>query len=242
MRLGQRASSVVGSPTIEIDGKAKAMKAAGEDVVGFGAGEPDFDTPQFIKDAAKAALDKGATKYTPAAGMLELRKAICAKLERDNGLKYEPADIVVSNGAKHSIYNTFQAILNSGDEVVIPKPYWVSYPEIVKMALGVPVYAESNEADGFKLCAKEIEKVITPRTKAILINSPGNPSGAVCDEAELKAIAKLAVKYDLFLVSDEIYEKLIYDSNKHVSIASFDSMMMLKSVQSLLTACQRRMQ
>jgi aspartate aminotransferase len=212
---------VVGSPTIEIDGKAKAMKAAGEDVVGFGAGEPDFDTPEFIKEAAKVALDKGATKYTPAAGMLDLRKAICAKLERDNGLKYAPADIVVSNGAKHSIYNTFHAILNAGDEVVIPKPYWVSYPEIVKMAMGVPVFAESNEADGFLLSAKEIEKVITPRTKAIMINSPGNPSGAVCDPAELEAIAKLAVKYDLFLVSDEIYEKLIYDGHKHVSIASF---------------------
>lgn len=219
MILSKKCLAIEPSITLAIDAKAKKMKAEGIDVVGFGAGEPDFDTPSFIKDAAKKALDLGMTKYTPASGTLELRKAICEKLKRANGLDYEPGQIVVSNGAKHSLFNTFAAILNPKDEVIIPVPYWVTYPELVRFCDGVPVFVDVDEHNGFVASAEAIKKAITPRTKAILLNSPSNPCGAVYTEQQIRAIAALAVENDLFLVSDEIYEELIYDGNKHFSPA-----------------------
>ena len=220
MQLSKKCLAIAPSLTLEIDAKAKRMKAEGENVIGFGAGEPDFDTPSFIKDAAKEALDKGLTKYTPASGTMELRKAICDKLQRKNGLQYEASQIVVSNGAKHSLFNTFAAILNPGDEVIIPVPFWVTYPELVQFCDGVPVYVESTEEDGFVPTLDAIEKAITPRTKAIILNTPSNPSGAVYSEDMIRAIAKLAIQNDFFMVSDEIYEELIYDGLKPFSPAS----------------------
>lgn len=199
------------------------MKTDGIDVVGFGAGEPDFATPQFIIEAAKEALDKGFTRYTPSSGIIELKQAICDKLQKDNGLKYDPSQIIVSNGAKHSLYNIFQAILNPGDEVIIPSPYWVTYPELVKMAGGTPVFVETKEENEFKLNLQELEKAITQNTKALIINSPSNPTGCVYGREELEAIAALAVDKKFFVVSDEIYEKLTYEGNKHISIASLNT-------------------
>ena len=220
MNYSLKCSAIAPSITLEIDAKAKAMKAAGEDVIGLGAGEPDFDTPEFIKDAAKTALDKGLTKYTPASGTLELRKAICEKLEKENNLKYKPSQIVVSNGAKHSLFNAFSALLNPGEEVIVPSPYWVTYPELIKFAGGVPVFVESKEEDEFAIKADAIAEAITEKTKIILLNSPSNPCGAVISKEELTKIADLAKKHDLAIVSDEIYEYLIYDNNKHISIAN----------------------
>ena len=220
MRISKRCQAVTGSLTLEIDAKAKEMKARGLDVVGFGAGEPDFDTPQHIRDAAKDALDRGMTRYTPAAGMLELRKAVCDKLLRDNGLEYQPQQIVVSNGAKHSLFNTFQALLDEGDEVIVPGPYWVSYPELVIMAGGVPVTVQAQEENSFKLTPEQIEAAVTDRTRAIVLNSPNNPNGFVYTRQELQAIGDIAIRHDLIIVSDEIYEFLVYDGAEHVSIAS----------------------
>lgn len=219
MHFSKKCAAIAPSITLEIDAKAKKMKADGQDVIGFGAGEPDFDTPDFIKDAAKDALDKGLTKYTPASGTLELRKAICAKLKRQNGLEYNPAQIVVSNGAKHSLFNAFAALLNDGDEVIIPSPYWVTYPELVSFNGGVPVFVEASEANGFVPRLDDIKKVITPRTKAIIINSPSNPCGGVYSETDMRAIAQLACEHDFCIVSDEIYEELLYDGYQHFSPA-----------------------
>ena len=196
------------------------MKKKGIDVVGFGAGEPDFDTPEYIRNAAKAALDKGMTRYTPSSGTLELRTAICEKLKRDNGLEYEPDQIVVSNGAKHSLFNICQTILDPGDEVIIPEPFWVSYPELVQIAGGVPVMVHGHEENDFLVSADDMKPYITPRTKAIILNSPNNPNGCVWPREMLEDIARLAVENQLFVISDEIYEKLVYDGEKHVSIAS----------------------
>ena len=220
MQVSSRAAGVVGSVTLEIDAKAKKMKADGIDVVGFGAGEPDFPTPQFVIDAAKDALDKGLTRYTPAAGLLELRQAICDKLQKDNGISYAPAQIVVSNGAKHALYNTFQAILEPGDEVLIPSPYWVSYPEMVKMAGGVPVFVPGAAEDGFKPSLSALRAACTPRTVAMILNSPSNPTGAIYTREELEGIAALAVEKQFYVISDEIYEELTYDGAQHISIAS----------------------
>lgn len=222
MVLSQKGLSISPSSTLAIDAKAKKMKAEGIDIIGFGAGEPDFDTPDHIKAAAIKAINDGFTKYTPASGTLELKQAICNKLKRDNGLDYKPANIVISNGAKHSLVNAFQAILNPGDEVIIPAPFWVSYPEMVKLADGVPVILNSTEEEGFKFTISKLEKAITPKTRAIVINSPSNPTGMVYSEEELRAVSDLAVSKGIFVVSDEIYEKLIYDGFKHVSIASFN--------------------
>ena len=219
--LSIKAKGISSSPTLTIDSKYKEMKANGEDVVGFGCGEPDFDTPQHIKDAAIAAINKGMTKYTPAAGTLELRKAVAKKFKDENGLDYAPGDIVVSNGAKHSLVNAFMAILNPGDEVIIPAPFWVSYPEMVKLADGVPVIANATEDQNFKVTVSDLQKALTPKTKAIVINSPSNPTGMVYTREELKDIADFAVSNNLFVVSDEIYEHLIYEG-EHVSIASFN--------------------
>ncbi len=222
MSLSQRALNVVGSLTLKIDSLAKQMKADGKDVIGFGAGEPDFGTPAYIVEAGKKALDDGMTRYTPASGMMNLKEAICKKLLEDNGLSYVPKNIVVSNGAKHSLYNIFQAIIDSGDEVIIPAPYWVSYPEMVKLCGGVPVFVKTHEKDGFIARAEEIEKMVTKNTKAILINSPSNPCGGVYGKDELEKIAEIAKKNELYIISDEIYEKLIYNGKEHISIASLD--------------------
>ena len=218
--ISKKAQSITPSPTLTIDAKYKSMIADGEDAVGFGCGEPDFDTPQYIKDAAVAAMMEGQTKYTPAAGTMALRKAVAAKFLRENNIEYAPAQIVVSNGAKHSLMNTFFVLLNPGDEVLIPAPYWVSYPEMVKLADGVPVTVETAEENDFKASVKDFEKALTPKTKAIVLNSPSNPTGMVYTEAELREIADFAVKNDLYVISDEVYEHLIYEG-KHISIASF---------------------
>ncbi len=220
LQISNRCRSISPSPTLVIDSKAKAMKKKGIDVVGFGAGEPDFDTPEYIRNAAKAALDEGMTRYTPSSGTLELRTAICKKLKRDNGLEYEPDQIVVSNGAKHSLFNICQTILDPGDEVIIPEPFWVSYPELVQIAGGVPVMVHGHEENDFLVSADDMKPYITPRTKAIILNSPNNPNGCVWPREMLEDIARLAVENQLFVISDEIYEKLVYDGEKHVSIAS----------------------
>lgn len=220
MYVSNKAKNIKASTTLAIDSKFKAMKAEGLDVVGFGAGEPDFDTPDYIKKAAIEAINAGKTRYTPAAGTMEVRKAVAEKFSRENGLSYEPTQIVVSNGAKHSLVNAFMAILNPGDEVIIPAPFWVSYPEMVKLADGVPVVVASTEEDDFKVTVAALEKALTPKTRALVLNSPSNPTGMVYTEEELKAIADFAVKNDIYVISDEIYEHLIYEG-KHVSIASF---------------------
>ncbi len=220
LTVSHRCQSISPSPTLAIDARAKEMKAAGVDVIGFGAGEPDFPTPQYIIDAAKEALDLGKTRYTPAAGTFELRKAICDKLERDNDLYYKPQDIVVSSGAKHTLYNIFQAIIDPGDEVLIPTPCWVSYPEMVRIAGGVPVFIPADESTNFIPTNRDIASRVTRRTKAIIITSPSNPNGSVWSREQLQFVADLAVSHPFYVVSDEIYEKLIYDGEKHFSIAN----------------------
>ena len=221
MYISDKFKSISPSPTLAIDTKFKQMKADGMDVVGFGTGEPDFDTPQYIKDAAITAINEGFTKYTPASGTLSLKQAVVRKLKRDNGLDYTTDQIVISNGAKHSLVNVFGAILNPGDEVIIPSPYWVSYPEMVRMNDGVPVVIHTKEENNFKITARDLIGAINPKTRAIVLNSPSNPTGMVYTVEELREIAQVAVEYNLYVVSDEIYEHLIYGKTKHVSIASF---------------------
>lgn len=218
--VSRLASSIAPSSTLAITAKANAMKAEGIDVIGFGAGEPDFDTPDYIKEAAIKAIQEGFTKYTPATGILSLRKAIANKLQKENGVTYTPEQIVVNNGAKHSLVNTFMAILNPEDEVIIPAPFWLSYPEMVKMAYGVPKFIYTDQAQGYKLRPCDLEKAITGRTKAIILNSPSNPTGIVYTRDELKVLAEMAIKYNLWIVSDEIYEYLVYDGMEHTCIAS----------------------
>ncbi|AAM24436.1 aspartate aminotransferase [Caldanaerobacter subterraneus subsp. tengcongensis MB4] len=219
MNLSQNALQITPSMTLEITAKARQLKAEGVDVIDFGVGEPDFDTPDYIKEAAIEAIKKGYTKYTPASGILELKKAICEKLKRENGLFYEPEQIVVSNGAKHSIYNALSAILNPGDEVIIPVPYWLSYPEMVRLAYGKPVFVQTKEENNFKITAEELTAAINPKTKALILNSPNNPTGAVYTRKELQDIAEVVEETGIFVISDEVYEKLIYEG-EHVSIAS----------------------
>ncbi|MCL2565352.1 MAG: pyridoxal phosphate-dependent aminotransferase [Defluviitaleaceae bacterium] len=222
MKLSKRGLQVKESSTLAITAKAKKMASEGIDLAAFTAGEPDFDTPEHIRDEAIRAINIGFTRYTPSSGTLELRKAICDKLKRDNGLTYEPAQIVVSNGAKHSLTNAFMAILNEGEEVIVPAPFWLSYPEMVHIAGGKPVVIESSSANGYKITRKELESVYTSKTKALILNSPNNPTGAVYSEAELKEIADFIVEKDIFVVADEIYEELVYSGVKHVSIANFN--------------------
>ncbi len=220
MDLSNKAKQINPSLTLEITAKAKELKEAGIDVVSFGAGEPDFNTPENIIKAAIRAMEEGKTKYTATSGILDLRNAICEKFKVDNGLLYKPNQIVVSTGAKQSLANAFLAILNKGDEVIIPVPYWVSYPELVKLSDGVPIFVNTLKENDYKYTIKDLEKVVTKKTKAILLNSPNNPTGSIYTKEELREIAEFAKKYDLIIVSDEIYEKLIYDGNKHISIAS----------------------
>ncbi|MEY2494519.1 MAG: aspartate aminotransferase [Verrucomicrobiota bacterium] len=220
MEISARAAQLSPSLTLSIDSKAKAMKAEGIDVCGFGAGEPDFDTPEHIKAAAIAALEAGFTKYTPSAGLPELRQAIAEKLEADNQITYRPSQIVVSSGAKHSCYNAILATCQAGDEVLIPSPYWVSYPDMVRLAGAEPVIVQTNERNGWKMRASDFENAMTPRTKMLILNSPGNPTGSVYTREELESIVEVAAEEDIYILSDEIYEKLVYDDIKHVSVAS----------------------
>jgi aspartate aminotransferase len=220
-RISKRAASLSPSLTLAIDSKAKAMKAAGEDVVGFGAGEPDFDTPQHIKDAATKALADGFTKYTPAAGIPELRQAIADKHKRENGLTYKPSQIIVSCGGKHSCYNVILATCEEGDEVIIPAPYWLSYPEMVKLAGATPVNIETTDKTEFKVTPQQLRAAITPRTRLLILNSPSNPTGSVYTPEEIKEIGDICVEKSVLIMSDEIYEHLLYDNAKVKSVASF---------------------
>lgn len=218
--ISRLASSIAPSSTLAITAKANAMQAEGIDVIGFGAGEPDFDTPDYIKEAAIRAIQDGFTKYTPAAGIVSLRKAIAHKLQVENNVTYTPEQIVVSNGAKHSLVNTFTAILNPGDEVIVPAPFWLSYPEMIKMAYGVPKILYTRQEEGYRLQPEDLEAAIGPNTKAIIINSPSNPTGIVYTREEITALAEIAVKHNLWIVSDEIYEYLVYGEAEHTCIAS----------------------
>jgi aspartate aminotransferase len=220
MELAQRATILSPSLTLSIDSKAKAMKAEGIDVCGFGAGEPDFDTPDHIKAAAQAAIESGFTKYTPSSGTPELRQAISDKFAADNKLTYKPSQIIVSCGAKHSCYNAILATCQPGDEVIIPAPYWLSYPEMVRLAGADPVFVQTREQNGWKMTADEFQDAMTPRTKMVIINSPGNPTGGVYTRAELEALTEVCVDEEILILSDEIYEKLTYDGAEHVSTAS----------------------
>lgn len=219
--LSSRCTGISPSATLEINTRAKQLRAEGKHVYGFAVGEPDFPTPEYICDAAREALKLGLTRYTPVAGTKELRGAICEKLERDNGLHYKPGEVIVSNGAKQALLNAFVAILNPGDEVLLPTPCWVSYPEMIRMAGGVPIMVKTKEEEGFLPSLKLLEKLTTPRTKAIVINSPNNPTGCVYPPELLEKIAEFAIEKEIYVVSDEIYERLIYDGQQHVSIASF---------------------
>jgi len=220
MNLSKKGEKINASMTLALSAKANQMKADGHDVVSFGAGEPDFNTPKHISEAGKEAIDKGITKYTAASGTVELKKAIQKKFKEDNNLDYELDQIIVSNGAKHSLFNTFQTILNPGDEVIIARPFWVSYPETVKLGDGVPVFVDAKEENGFKMKIEDLKKAITDKTKAIILNSPNNPTGCLYTKNELQEIADLAVENEIFVVSDEIYEELVYDDGEHISIAS----------------------
>lgn len=219
-RLSARAQKISPSVTLAIDSKAKQMVSQGIDVISFGVGEPDFDTPAHIREAAIKAIETGFTRYTAASGINDLKAAVCAKLKRDNNLIYTPEQIVVSNGAKHSLYNALMVLVQAGDEVVIPTPYWVSYSEMVKMTDAEPVYVETKEADDFKLQIKDLEAAITSKTKVLMLNSPSNPTGMVYTADELKAIGQVCLKHDLFVICDEIYEKLVYDGTEHHSLAA----------------------
>ena len=219
MILSKKLLKIESSATLDVIEKVNELKAKGENIISFGAGEPDFDTPKKVRDVAKKAIDEGFTHYTNVSGIMELKKAIINKLKKDNGVDYTPDNIVVSNGAKHSLYNVLSAILNKGDEVLIQTPYWVSYPEMVKLVEGKPVFVETRIEENFKLTAKKLEEKITDKTKAIILNNPNNPTGNTIDKKELQKIADLAIKNNLFIISDEIYEKLLYEG-KNTSIAS----------------------
>ncbi|WP_310362924.1 pyridoxal phosphate-dependent aminotransferase [Neobacillus drentensis] len=219
MELANRVKALTPSTTLAITAKAKELKEQGEDVIGLGAGEPDFNTPQHILDAALQSMNEGHTKYTPSAGLPALKKAIIKKFETDQELTYKLNEIIVGNGAKHVLYTLFQVLLNDGDEVIIPTPYWVSYPEQVKLAGGIPVYIEGLEQNQFKVTPDQLKRAITKNTKAVIINSPSNPTGVLYTADELFAIGKVCLEENILIVSDEIYEKLVYGENKHISIA-----------------------
>ena len=220
IKLAARVGEVPPSITLAIAAKAKAMKAEGIDVCSLSTGEPDFDTPEHIKAAAKQALDAGKTKYGPVAGEPLLKAAIARKLRDDNNLNYQPENIIVTNGGKHSLYNLMMALIEPGDEVIIPAPYWLSYPEMVKLASGKPVIVRTDASTGYKITPGQLNRAITPKTKLFVLNSPSNPTGMVYTPAEIKALAEVIVDRDILVVSDEIYEKIIYDGAKHVSIGS----------------------
>uniref|UniRef100_B8HVR3 Aminotransferase n=1 Tax=Cyanothece sp. (strain PCC 7425 / ATCC 29141) TaxID=395961 RepID=B8HVR3_CYAP4 len=220
MKLAARVGQVTPSLTLAIDSKAKAMKAAGVDICSFSAGEPDFDTPVHIKEAAQKALDEGKTRYGPATGEPRLRAAIAQKLQQDNQLPYEAKNIIVTNGGKQSLYNLMMALLDPGDEVLIPTPYWLSYPEMVKLADGVPVFVPTDARNRYKITPEQLRASLTPRTRLFVLNSPSNPTGMVYTPAEIRALAEVVVEHDLWVVSDEIYEKILYDGAEHLSIGA----------------------
>ncbi|OIK12320.1 pyridoxal phosphate-dependent aminotransferase [Bacillus sp. MUM 13] len=219
MKLANRVKALAPSTTLAITAKAKELKSQGLDIIGLGAGEPDFNTPEHIIKAAARSMEEGHTKYTPSAGLPKLKQAIISKLKKDQGLEYTSSEIIVGSGAKHVLYTLFQAILNEGDEVIVPIPYWVSYPEQIKLAGGTPVYVEGHEDNSFKITKEQLEAAITGKTKAIIINSPSNPTGMIYTEEELRELGEVCLLHDIMIVSDEIYEKLVYDGNGHVSIA-----------------------
>ncbi|WP_042355740.1 pyridoxal phosphate-dependent aminotransferase [Bacillus rubiinfantis] len=219
MELANRVLSLTPSSTLAITAKAKALKQQGVDVIGLGAGEPDFNTPEHILEAAAKSMNEGYTKYTPSGGLPALKQAIINKFVADQGLSYQTNEIMVATGAKHALYTLFQVIVNNGDEVIIPIPYWVSYPEQVKLAGGIPVYVEGAEQNHFKITPEQLAKAITKRTKAVIINSPSNPTGVLYTEDELKQLGEVCLKANILIISDEIYEKLVYDGSKHTSIA-----------------------
>ncbi len=220
MELSDRVSHLTPSLSLAIDSRAKAMKAAGQEIFSFGAGEPDFDTPDHIKAAAAVALEQGFTKYTPSSGIPELREAIAAKLAADNGISYKPSQIIVTNGGKQACVEAILATCGEGDEVIIPAPYWLSYPDMVRLAGAEPVFVQTSEENQWKMTADEFENAMTPRTKMMILNSPGNPTGAVYSKEEMEALVAVAAEEEILILSDEIYEKLVYDDVKHVSIAS----------------------
>jgi len=220
--LSKRVRSISPSPTLAITAEAKKMKAQGIDVVGFGAGEPDFDTPDHIKEAAKKALDRGFTKYTPASGMRELKEAVCRKLKEENGLEYEPDQVLISCGAKHSIFNAILALCDEGDEVILPSPYWVSYPEMIKLAQAKPVIIKTTQENNFKITSQQLEEAISSKTKLFILNSPSNPTGMIYTKDELRIISDILTEARIYCISDEIYEKIIYDGWEHTSIASLN--------------------
>lgn len=222
MNFSKRIMKVKPSPTLAITALANSLRAKGVDVIGFGSGEPDFDTPDFIKDAAVRALNAGKTKYTPAGGILELKEAIVNKFKKDNNLSYKTSNVTVNCGGKHSFYNLMQVLLNEGDEVIIPAPYWVSYPSMVLLAGGNPVILDSKEENNFKITPEDIKRVISDKTKAIVINSPSNPTGSMYDRKELEAIASVLAGYETVIISDDIYESLVYDNKKFTNIANID--------------------
>jgi aspartate aminotransferase len=219
IKLAKRVKALTPSTTLAITAKAAELKAQGYDVIGLGAGEPDFNTPQHIIEAALQSMNAGYTKYTPSAGLPALKKAIIDKFKQDQGIEYKLNELIVVNGAKHALYTLFQVILDEGDEVIIPTPYWVSYPEQVKLAGGVPVYIEGSEQNDFKIRPEQLSTAITEKTRAVIINSPSNPTGMIYSSEELKALGQVCLEKNILIVSDEIYEKLIYDNNKHISIA-----------------------
>ena len=221
LTLSERALAISPSVTLSVDARAKQLRAEGLDVIGFSAGEPDFNTPEYINDAGKFAIDAGITRYTPVAGTLDLRQKICDKFHHDNNVDYTPAEIIVSNGAKQALFMALCAILNPGDEVLLPSPCWVSYPEMVRMAGGTPVMIHGCEENNFVVTAEMMRPYVTERTKALILNSPNNPNGCVWNREELSDIAALAVERGFYVISDEIYEKLIYDDEKHYCMASF---------------------
>lgn len=219
MKLAKRVSTLTPSTTLAITAKAKQLKAEGHDVIGLGAGEPDFNTPKHIIEEAYKAMEEGHTKYTPSGGLVSLKEAIIEKFQVDQQITYRPSEIIVCSGAKHALYTLFQVLLDEGDEVIIPTPYWVSYPEQVKLAGGTPKFIEGQESNSFKITPDQLKEAITDRTKAVIINSPSNPTGMLYSADELRALGDICLEHDILIVSDEIYEKLIYGENKHVSIA-----------------------
>lgn len=230
MELAKRIQQVSPSPTLAISAKANELNEQGYEVISLSVGEPDFNTPTYVSDAGKQAIDEGYTKYTPSGGMNELKKAVANKLQRDNNLSYKTEEIIITAGAKFSFYELFQVLLDEGDEVIVPAPYWVSYPQHVKLAGGTPVFIDGKEENDFKITKEQLEQTITSKTKAVIINSPSNPTGMMYDEEELRSIGELCLEKNVLILSDEIYEKLVYVDNPHVSIASLSEKLKQQTV------------